>query len=527
MIYPSCVAIALSLLFCSCSGAKKERHRSHTFHTYSPTDPSTFDPRMGRDLTTLNIAHQLFAPLVRIDSHGELILDLAKDITAEDEHTYIITLSDAVWSDGRPVTAYDIRYSWLSILDPHRHSPQAPALFVIRGAKEFHEGVLHESGVKLHVMNDKEIRVQLKNRCPFFKALLATPGLSIIPAYFDQTIGTWGSASSIPASGPFTVKKYIPKNILVLEKNPSYIKADQIGYDSVEIHFLDDATSISMFERGTIDWVGSPLGSLVPDAIVDLRKKRLLHSNEAAGTGFLRTNTLHPYLSDPNIRKAISNAIKRDDIIHHILLDGFSPALSLVPPCLFRPTNAHASEQTQQERETLAKEQLFMFCEKFKKQPQDISLRLAYGTSSERSKRIAQALQQNLQQVLGIQIELTPYDSQFFYQRVSTLDYDLAIGSWFADYPNPCSFFSVFENKNNGTNNTGWENKHYQALMKHLMDAKTGSAQEALIYTSLLDTLKEDMPIIPLYYFSYVYATKHNPAPIHLSSLGYFDFHKE
>lgn len=522
--------LLLSAFLCiisGCTNGNNTKERTESFHISSPTDPTSFDPRVGRDLITLNVCQQLFSSLARYDRHGKLVLDLAKEIIAEDEQTYLITLNDAVWSDGRPITAYDVRYSWLSLLDPNRMSPHAFDLYIIRGAKEFHDRTLHEGSVKITVLNDKEIRVQLKNRCPCFKALLAMPGLAIIQAHFDQEVGTWNSSRTIPVSGPYKVKKYVPKNKLVLVKNPNYKREADLLYETVVIHFIDDSTSISMFERNDLDWCGSPFGSLITDSVEHFKKQKVLHHAPAAGTAFLRVNTIHPYLSDKNFRKALSHAIQRDSIVQRVLLAGYEPAYSLIPPCLFRQDSNSMKDIEQTKREELAKEYLKAFCKKTGRSPKDITIRLSFPSSNEKSRRVAQVLQQNFQDVLGIRIDLSPYDSQLYLQKIASLDYDLGIGSWFADFMSPFSFVSVFENKSNGTNNTGWESSHYQGLMKHLLESKTGSTQEQLIYTSLLNTLQEDSPIIPLYYFSYVYAKKPSVQEIGFSPLGHFDFLKE
>ena len=521
------LSCGLLFLLVSCSNESISSDKSENFHLSSPTDPTSFDPRTGRDLITLNVCQQLFSSLARYDRHGKLVLDLAKDIVAEDERTYLITLNDAIWSDGRPVTAYDVRYSWISLLDPNRMSPHAFDLYIIRGAKEFHDRTLNEGSVKINVVNDKEIRIQLKNRCPCFKALLATPGLAIIQAHFDQEVGTWNSARTIPVSGPYKVKKYVPKNKLILVKNPNYNQADKILYDTVTIHFVDDSTSISMFERNDLDWCGSPFGSLSTDSIDYFQKQKVLHHAPAAGTAFLRINTKNSLLSNVHLRKALSYAVQRDAIVQHVLLAGYESAYSLIPPCLFKEETNAIQDLTQEEREQKARESIAAFCKNSGRSPQEIHLKLAFPSSNEKSRRVCQVLQQNFQEILGIKIDLTPYDSQLYLQKIASLDYDLGIGSWFADFMSPFSFVSVFENKNNGTNNTGWESARYQALMKHLLESKAGSAQEQLVYTSLLTTLQEDTPIIPIFYYSYLYAKKTYVKEIGFSPLGHFDFVQE
>jgi oligopeptide transport system substrate-binding protein len=426
-------------------------------------------------------------------------------MTADDPCTYTIRLKNAFWSDGLPITAKDVHYSWLSLLDPNRVSPHATYLFLIKGAKEFHEGLASEKEVQLTPLNDTEIRIRLNTPCPFFDSLLASPGLALIPSHFDNTVASWNKPATIPVSGPYQIVEYAPKNKLLLKKNERYHRASEIEQETLEINFVDDTTSLSMLEMGDLDWIGSPLGTLGSDSINFLNKKGLLHFSKATGTAFLRINTTKPYLADKKLRQSLFHAINRNNIVRHILIDGYSEALSLLPPCLLSEKSFCLQNQTP----TLW--------------PKETTLHLAYSNVSERSKRIAQTLQQNLSEALGISVVLSPYDAQHFFKRISALDYDIALGSFFADYMNPYSFFSAFEDKNSGSNNTGWENPQYQELMKQLLTTKNASP----IYTELLSLLHDEMPIIPLYYFSFLYATKGDRNNIGISPLGYFDFHEQ
>jgi oligopeptide transport system substrate-binding protein len=54
----------------------------------------------------------------------------------------------------------------------------------------------------------------------------------------------------------------------------------------------------------------------------------------------------------------------------------------------------------------------------------------------------------------GVDIQLLSCENKVFYDRLKTHDYQLGIGSWFADIDDPISFLEVFKFKNNGTNNT-------------------------------------------------------------------------
>lgn len=509
----------LCLFLCGCTKHSKVRESRKIIRLSSPCDPSTFDPRTGRDLTTLNICHQMFSSLVRVDHQGTLVYDLCSSILAEDDCLYRIKLREAFWSDGRPITAYDVRSSWISLLNPKRLSPHASDLFIIEGAKEFYEDRIKEDGVQIVPINEKELLVRLQEPCPFFESLLATPWTALIQPNLDANASTRTLPASMPVSGPYCVALYLPRNKLILQKNERYVHASEIDFDTVEIYFVDDSTSLSMLERGEIDWVGSPLGSLLTDYLGYLKQRDWLHFSTAAGTAFVRVNTTNPSLADPSLRRALSCAIQRQNIVKNILVEGYTEAHSLLPPCFFSPKNA-TEEKAIEER---AQERLKNFEHRWRTEPSASTLRLAYSNVSERNRRIAQTISQNMEEALGLSVVLTPYDAQTFYQRVATLDYDLALGSFFADYMNPYSFFSLLKTKNNGMNNTGWEHIQYITLMHALLDSQNVAQQS--IYNDLLSLLQEEMPVIPLYHYCFLYGTRWNTHSVAVTPLGYFDFH--
>lgn len=461
----------------------------------------------------------MFSSLVRVDHEGKLVYDLCSSINKEDEYTYRIHLRDALWSDGRSIKAHDVRASWISLLNPKRLSPHASDLFVVEGAKEFYEGRIQEESVQILPIQDKELLIRLKEPCPFFESLLATPWMALVPPDFDVNMSTKTNLASLPGSGPYCVSLYLPRNKLVLQKNERYAHAAEIGFDTVEIYFVDDSTSLSMLERGEIDWVGSPLGSLLTDYLEYLKQRDWLHFSTAAGTAFVRVNTTRPFLSDPAFRRALSCAIQRNTIVKNILTEGYTEALSLLPPCFFTPQNAAREEASREHTQQCTRD----IALKLQKEPSMLPFRLAYSNVSERNRRIAQTISQHMEEALGIAVILTPYDSQTFYQMVSNLDYDLALGSFFADYMHPYSFFSLLKTKNNGINNTGWEHIQYTTFMHALLDSQNVAHRS--IHNDLVSLLQEEMPVIPLYHYCFLYGTRWNTQSVAITPLGYFDFH--
>lgn len=109
------------------------------------------------------------------------------------------------------------------------------------------------------------------------------------------------------------------------------------------------------------------------------------------------------------------------------------------------------------------------------------------------------------------------------FDQLKKHDYQLGIGSWFADFRDPISFLEIFKLKNNGTNNTQWEHPNYIAMIEK--SSQTADPRQRNVQLKEAEKLLiQEMPIIPLFYSSYNYVKSPNVKEVYFSELGYLDF---
>ena len=98
------------LLSCSCPEHPKTAKDDRALIVAISDDPSSFDPRLVRDLNSATIMRMMFEGLTRANSDGIFTPALAENITiSKDLKTYTFTLKDTLWSDGTPLTSDDIK----------------------------------------------------------------------------------------------------------------------------------------------------------------------------------------------------------------------------------------------------------------------------------------------------------------------------------------------------------------------------------------------------------------------------------
>src|SRR5581483_2185258 len=93
------------------------------------TAPASLDPRIATDAISSRIDELIYDPLIKLDSSGRPRGDLASQIERPDSTRLIFHLRHGMrFSDGRPLTARDVVYTYHSILDPASHSMKAAGL---------------------------------------------------------------------------------------------------------------------------------------------------------------------------------------------------------------------------------------------------------------------------------------------------------------------------------------------------------------------------------------------------------------
>ena len=110
-----------------------------------------------------------------------------------------------------------------------------------------------------------------------------------------------------------------------------------------------------------------------------------------------------------------------------------------------------------------------------------------------------------------------------FNDLVSKGSYQIAIGSWYADFSDPISFLEIFDSKTNPANRTSWSDKDYSKLIElsnHEMDTK-----KRFHYLKQAEgILMENMPIAPIFFAAFNYVQSEEIGGVGLTDLGVLDF---
>ncbi len=248
-------------------------------------------------------------------------------------------------------------------------------------------------------------------------------------------------------------------------------------------------TALQMFEQGHLDWLGGPLSPLPPDALEKWADS--LQFLPSAATTFISFNIQKPPFNNFHLRQALSLSIDREALVQQVAGAGQLVAKSFLPPTLTQqeliPSTNYAD----------AKAHLGKAFQELGIQAKDLDTLTLYFKSIQVDKRLAQALQRQWEQILGIRVRLEQLDAKSLTQKLQNRDYQIALSLWIAQFDDPVSILERFKDPTNLKNFPGWENLEYSQL---LTSAAT-SEMRAQILQQAEALLAKELPLAPLYHW--------------------------
>jgi oligopeptide transport system substrate-binding protein len=498
--------LILSLFILHLTSCQKKSKEKQSLSINIAEDLETLDPRKVRSLNSINIMKMIFEGLVRISKDGTPSLALAKKIKiSKDKKTYTFTLRKSFWSNGEKLTAHDFENSWKKTLSPSFPSAMSYQLFVIKGAREAKNKKIPIDQISIKTVGPYTIIIELEKPIPYFLELLSMPIFFPVPKNIDK--------NSYVGNGPFKIKNWKHQNKITLIKNDKYWDFASVKLQKISLLMIPEETEYKMFEIGELDWCGSPFSTLNLDSLKTLSSFKNFYKKPFLGTFFLRVNTkffeekLKSQEKAKELRKTFSHAINRKDLVKHVLHGSQIEAFSLLPTIMKEKTSK------------IKKEPFFSF-EKLNWQEKPIEL---IYQASNRNYLVVQAIQRNLEDLLKIKVNLHSLESKVFFDRLYSGKYEMAMSSWVADFNDPVNFLEVFKFKNNGTNNTFWENPKYIDLLNEI-DICTIKEKRNILIDNAEKILMQDMPIIPLYHLNMCFLKNEKIKNEIISPLGHIDF---
>ena len=269
-------------------------------------EASTLLPILASDSASHSVAGQIYNGLVKYDKNLQLVGDLAESFQiTNDGLTITFRLRRNVrWHDGAPFTARDVLYTYRVIIDP-----ATPTAY----SEDFKQVA--------SVTAPDPYTVVARYRTPFAPAL-ASWGTAILPAHLleGKDITRSPLARQPVGTGPFRFKEWVSGQKIVLEAYQDYFEGRPYLDRYVYRVIPDTSTMYMELKAGGVDMMG--LTPVQYARQTDTRRfkgqfnKYRYPSNSYLYLGY---NLRHPLFKDQRVRRALSAAINKDELIQGVL----------------------------------------------------------------------------------------------------------------------------------------------------------------------------------------------------------------
>jgi ABC-type transport system substrate-binding protein len=330
--------ITLGLALCLLGvGLAQEPKPGGVYRMLSTYDFATLDPAVASNLEDWwSSGIVLFSHLYTYDGEGTLIPEVAAEMpsVSEDGLIYTVPLNTAVtFSNGRAVTAEDVKFTFERVLDPATQSWGSAGLSNIAGAAEFASGEADTvSGIR--IVDEATVEFTLLTPQYTFPAVLTSSTYGIVPMQEVLEAGKdWGTKVLI-SSGPFYLTEFVPGEKMVYAKNPHYYKEGLPYLDGIEISMnVDKSVAALRRQGGEAEFV--PADSLPPAELVtaqsDESYKEALRLAPSGIITMLNFNPVSEPIQNLKVRQAIAHAVDRESLARRsgrgLLADSIFPSV--------------------------------------------------------------------------------------------------------------------------------------------------------------------------------------------------------
>ncbi len=446
----------------------------------------------------------LFEPMIGVNDKGKRYPVVATSIPTTKNGgarvvggKLIVTIGiheDAVWSDNKPLTCEDLKFTWKTIMDDR---------WMI--------------GSRLGW--DKVESVECPNRklavytfsepyAPYLSIVGSTP----LPKHDleGKDFNTYWLARIPVSNGPFVFDHWTKTVEYVVKRNPNYWrrgKEKKPYLDTITYKFIPDTNTLKIQVRtGEVDWITPPPDTNLIDEVKSFPRARFQSVPGGYWEHFAMQNE-HWALKDPNVRKAIAHGLNRPQLTDTVLRKQVTPLQATVMPFQTEYYDDFWGEYDYNP----AKVKMYLEKAGFKKSGTYYTkggkvLEITFKSTAGNVLRmkVAQLLQENFRRLgikMNIAMEVPPV---LFAQTLPSGSYDVA--EWASGSgvdPDQTGLFACDQiptkkNQFQGNNNYRYCNEKVTELFK-TADRSIDVAERARLIKEAESLMAKDVPLVPLY----------------------------
>lgn len=431
--------------------------------------PQTLDPAQALSGPDGVVGH-VFSGLVQFDPQMQVQPDLAAGWqVSEDGTVYTFYLRrNAVFHDGRAVTAADVIYSWERATDPALDAEMAATYLgdIVGVAAKLAGDAERISG--LRQLDAYTLQLQIDAPKVYFLAKLTMPVAFVVDQHNVEQ-PDWAHQAN--GTGPFRLRTWQDDELIVLERNDQYYQTPPALAHVVIL--MGAGIPLSLYETGEIDMVG--VGGSTLDRVRDPNDP--LSADLVTGvdycTQYVGFDTSQPPFDDARVRRAFVMAVDRAQLARTLYGEEALPASGPLPPGM--PGYQHLAGipyDVAQARQLLA-------AAGYGDGREWPPITFATGGYEDVGPLVT-ALITRWRENLGVEVTPRLVDPVIYMSALAENAGNLYTYGWCADYPDPENFLDVLFHSGSAQNVGRFADEAVDALLEQARSQPDSTARLAL-----------------------------------------------
>ncbi len=497
------------------------------------------NPHLTTNSAEWEVCRMTYEPLASYDQDGTLVPFLAAEIpsldnggVAEDGLSVTWQLREDVrWSDGEPFTANDVQFTYEYVTDTTVGALSAS---------------VYDSIEAVDVVDDYTVRVVFEAPTPNWAGPFVGIQGAILPRhifapYMDDDIVNAPANIDPVGTGPYTMIAFKPQEVLffgnelietnkiIFEPNEYFRDEDKPFFSRVEVNGGGSVNSAAdrVLRDGTIDYAWNlQLTGEVLEQYADSEQGRVLSlfGPDVERIALNRTDPYqetadgersslefpHPFLSDKQVREALSLAIDREAIVALYGPTGRPTSNLLVSPALYESDNTKAIFDPEQAKALLDEAGWQDSDEDGIRDKDGVSMEMVYLTSASTVRqRTQQIVQDNLEDI-GVRVRIEFVDASTFNSNTNPngsyrFHADMQEFYHGNSSPDPSAYMHFWTCEEIPTQANGWQGENVERWCNPEYDDLAAQVDEELdpekrraLFMAMNDMIIQDVVLIPL-----------------------------
>ena len=494
--------------------------------------PTILNTQLEQGTKDLDAASLILEPLAWIGPDGKPVAALAADIPtidnggiSKDQKSVTWKLKQGVkWSDGTPLTADDVIFTYQYVADPKTASTH----------KNITDGV-----DKVEATDPNTVVVTYKEPNPYpYQLYTSFAGSIIQKKQFQDYIGEKskdapGNLAPI-GTGPYKVVDFKPGDVVTYAINENFRDPNKPYFKDVQIKGGGDATSAAraVFQTGEVDYAwnlqveaqvlnglqqgGKATLQTAPSSSVERLLINFADPNKEEDGAKAEPTSKHPFFSDLSVRKAFAMAVDRKSIGAQLYGPAGDSTCNIFPsPADIVSKNTDSMDVCKYDIDAANKlldEAGWTKGSDGIRQKDGVRMHVVYQTTVNPLRQKEQDIVKAGWEKIGVEVELKAVDAGVFFSSdagnpdtaahfytdvemftnsSSTPDYTQYVSLWTTDE------ITSKANQWHGNNYHRWSNSDYDAIYQQLR-TETDAAKRRDLIIKANDLLVSQVVVIPL-----------------------------